>query len=80
MKKTIRILAYIALVIILIVIAVRIVDSARFSMAKPADAKTCNYEGFRLLQGYQSLFTRIPGGYRSSSPYDIGTFTLEKTR
>ena len=27
-----------------------------------------------------SQFTRITGGYRSSSPYDIGTFSLEKTR
>ena len=170
MKKAIRILSYLALVIVVLVIAVRIVDSARFSMARPLDAKTCNYEGVwesnsapmvagRILaelpsplpegesftvkafvyykvtslyrtgsfvpmemEGFvdaarttsgsnaddpvvlpprvifkfkggsggaqmidyvstaDSQFTRITGGYRSSSPYDIGTFSLEKTQ
>jgi hypothetical protein len=171
MKKTIRILAYIALAIIVLGIAVRIVDSARFSMARPPDAMTCNYEGsweshsapmvagrilaelpsplpegepFKVkafvyykvtslyrtgsfvpmeMEGFvdpsgttsggntndpvvlpprvtfkfkggagggsqtidyvstaDSQFTQIAGGYRSSSPYDIGIFALEKTR
>ena len=168
MKKTIRILAYIALVVVVLGIAIRFVDSIRFSMARPADAKTCNYEGtwesesapmvagrilaelpsplpegeaftvkafvyYKVTSLYRtgsfvpmqmegfvdssgntsggnaddpvvlppritfkfkgggaqtidyvstgdSQFRRIAGGYRSSSPYDIGTFTLQKTR
>ena len=170
MKKPIRILSSIALGIVLIGVAVRIIDAARFSMARPAEARTCNYEGrwesssapmvagrilaelpsplpegqpFKVkafvyyevtslyrtgsfvpmeMQGFvdpegttsggngdnpvvlpprvtfqfkggsggaqtidyvstaDSQFTRIAGGYRSSSPYDIGTFSLEKSR
>lgn len=170
MKKTIRILAYIALLVVVLGFAIRILDSVRFSMARPADAKTCNYEGtwesdsapmvagrilaelpsplpegepftvkafvyYKVTSLYRtgsfvpmqmegfvdasgttsggnaddpvvlpprvtfkfkggaggaqtidyvstadSQFTRIAGGYRSSSPHDIGTFTLEKTR
>lgn len=171
MKKAIRISSYIALVIVSLSVLLRVVDSVRFSMARPADAKTCNYEGrwesdsapmvagrilaelpsplpegepFKVkafvyyqipglyrtgsfvpmvMEGFvdpsgatsggnaddpvvlpprvtfkfkggsggeaqtidyvstaDSQFTRITGGYRSSSPYDIGTFSLEKTR
>ena len=170
MKKAIRIASYIALLIVCVGVLLRIADSVRFSMARPADAKTCNYEGRwesesapmvagRILAelpsphpegepfnvkafvyyqipglyrtgrfvpmemkgfvdptgttsggnsdnpvvlpprvtfkfkggagGAQTIdyistadaqFTRITGGYRSSSPFDIGTFSLEKTR
>lgn len=171
MKKAIRLLAHTALVMVLCGLAIRIVDAVRFSMARPADARTCNYEGewesdsaplvagrilaelpsplpegepfqvkafvyykipglyrtgsfvpmemealvdpagtssggnaddpvvrppritFKFKGGAgggaqtidyvstaDSEFTRITGGYRSSSPYDIGTFSLERTR
>ena len=171
MKKTIHVLASIALAIVVIGITVRMADSARFAIARPADSKTCNYEGtweshsapmvagrilaelpsplpegapFKVkafvyykvtslyrtggfvpmeMEGFidpsgttaggnasdpivlpprvtfkfkggagggsqtidyvstaDSQFTRIAGGYRSSSPYDIGIFALEKTR
>ncbi|MCB1231939.1 MAG: hypothetical protein KDN19_16845 [Verrucomicrobiae bacterium] len=170
MNKVIRILAYLVLVVAVLGVGIRIVDSVRFSVARPVDAKTCNYEGSwesesapmvkgRILaelplplpedepftvkafvyynvtslyragsfvplqmEGFVSAsgtvsgdnaddpvnlppritfkskggaggdqtidyvstadgqFTRITGGYRSSSPYDIGTFTLKKMR
>lgn len=169
--KALRTLANLALAIIVLGSAIRIVDFARFTTARPANAITCNYEGtwesestplvagrilaelpsplpegkpfkvkafvyykvtslyrtgsfvqmemegtfdpsgttaggnsqnpvvlpsrvtFKLKGGagdrsqtidYVSTadgqFSQIAGGYRSSSPHDIGTFALEKTR
>ena len=47
MKKAIRIISYIALVIVFVGVFLVIVDSVRFSMAQPDDTKTCNYDGRR---------------------------------
>ena len=170
MKKTIRIVSYIALIFVILGVALRTIDSVRFSLARPADSKIWNYEGkwesnsapmvagrilvelptplpegqsFKVkayiyykipglyrtgsfvpmeMEGFvdptgttsggnagnpvalpprvtfkfkggdgegqtidyvstsDSQFTKISGGYRSSSPYDIGTFSLEKSR
>lgn len=164
-------ISYLAFVIVVLWLAVRIVDSIRFAMGRPKDARLCNYAGtwkshcvpivagrilvelpsplpkgepfkvkafvyykvtslyrmgrfvpmemeglvdasgttsgdnaddpvllppqvtFKFKAGAESgaqtidyvstadsEFTRIAGGYRSSSPNDIGTFFLMKTR
>lgn len=78
MKTPLRISSYLALAVVLITVAVRIVNAARYSLAKPGDSKNCNFEGTwksesaPFVEG--AILAEIPSPVPSGGPFDVKAF------
>lgn len=82
MKKGIRILSALALLIVLLWLAIRGVDSVLFSMGRPSEAGSCNYEGNwesrwgPLVSG--RILAELPTPLPQGEPFTVSAYVYFK--